>query len=218
MDATSAKVFDRVYRADAWGGGSGSGSRGEPLEWYVGVVRGLAAESGWESATDVGCGDGAVAARLPFARYCGVDPAPTALALARAAAAGPGRRWLMLDAYRDRSALPPADVLLCKDVLIHWPNRMVVDWVAWVAGQVGPGGRWRHVLLTQCDGQRRNGIDVPLGGYRPLSPSLYPLRPALGDHAVVARGHGKAAILLGGRPTAKEKSTGVPPEGNPGAG
>jgi hypothetical protein len=81
-------------------------------------------------------------------------------------------RSKQLDFYLDRESLPAADVLLCKDVLHHWPNEWVSDFLRWALAC----RKWRVLLFTQDSGQKISGADTHLGGYRALSPSMAPLK------------------------------------------
>jgi hypothetical protein len=86
--------------------------------------------------------------------------------------------------------LPAGDAALLKDVLHHWPNRLVREWLSWARGC----GKWRWVVCTQDAGQGADGQDCPLGGYRGLDPALGPLR----DLGLVplARYQHKGVLLL----------------------
>jgi SAM-dependent methyltransferase len=168
----AAEVFGRVYASGVWGPGeiSGDGSTPAQARPYLDLVNGLARLGGWRRVIDLGCGDGLVASRLEVPKVVGVDcHAPHVERLRREA---PGREWLHLDVDRDREALPAGDAALLKDVLHHWPNRLVRDWLGWARGC----GKWRWVVCTQDAWQGADGQDCPLGGYRGLDPALGPLR------------------------------------------
>jgi predicted O-methyltransferase YrrM len=104
----AAPYWDRRY---ATGGTSGAGSRGAEAEEKVRLVQRVIDEHGVRSVLDLGCGDGYVASRLRVAEYVGYDPAPSALALCRAAM--PGRAFV--------GELPagPFDLVLSLDVMFH---------------------------------------------------------------------------------------------------
>jgi SAM-dependent methyltransferase len=99
---------------------SGPGSGGEEAAWKVEQVAAACKRKKVGSVLDLGCGDGrlgrAVVDRLPGASYLGIDQAPAALEQARKVAA-PGMEY----AEGDLTAadLPPADLVLCLDVLFH---------------------------------------------------------------------------------------------------
>ncbi len=168
----AAEVFGRVYAAGVWGAGevSGEGSTPQQAGPYLDLVNGLVKVSGWRRVIDLGCGDGFVTTRLEAPQVVGVDcHAPHVGRLRREA---PGKEWLHLDIDRDRDLLPAGDAALLKDVLHHWPNRLVRDWLTWARRC----GKWRWVVCSQDHGQTADGQDCPLGGYRPLDPAREPLR------------------------------------------
>jgi SAM-dependent methyltransferase len=168
----AAEVFGRIYASGLWGPDqiSGGGSTPQQAGPYLDVVNGLVRVSGWRRVVDLGCGDGWVASRLAAPEVVGVDcHAPHVNRLRREM---PGREWLHLDLDRDREQLSAGDAALLKDVLHHWPNRLVRDWLTWARRC----GKWRWVVCTQDRGQGPNGQDCPLGGYRGLDPVREPLR------------------------------------------
>ncbi len=186
----AAEVFGRMYAAGAWAPGeaSGVGSTPEPARPYLDVVNGLARVGGWRRVVDLGCGDGCVATRLEAPEVVGVDCHEPHLDRLRNEC--PGREWLRLDLDRDRERLPDGDAALLKDVLHHWPNRLVRDWLAWARAC----GKWRWLVCTQDRTPAADGQDCPLGGFRALDPALAPLR-GLGLTTLCQYGE-KSVLLL----------------------
>lgn len=168
----ASEVFGHIYTSGLWGPGqtSGGGSTPSQAQPYLDLINGLAKVSGWRRAIDLGCGDGYVASRLQVPEVVGVDcHAPH---IHRLRQESPRVQWLHLDLDRDREKLPAGDVALLKDVLHHWPNHLVRDWLTWARSC----GKWRWVVCSQDHIQQTDGEDCPLGGYRGLDPSMEPLR------------------------------------------
>ncbi|HWG45494.1 MAG TPA: hypothetical protein VN688_22210 [Gemmataceae bacterium] len=168
----AADVFGRVYSSGVWGPGetSGAGSSPQQAQPYLDLVNGLLKVSGWRRVIDLGCGDGYVATRLQAPEVVGVDcHAPHIHRLGRESPQG---EWLHLDLDRDRDKLPAGDVAFLKDVLHHWPNRLIHDWLTWARHC----GKWRWLICTQDRHQDADNRDCPLGGYRALDLSMEPLR------------------------------------------
>ncbi|MGH7174478.1 MAG: methyltransferase domain-containing protein [Gemmataceae bacterium] len=168
----AADVFGQVYASGLWGPGqsSGVGSTPQQAKPYLEIINALVKVSGWRRVIDLGCGDGFVASRLEAPEVVGVDcHAPHIHRLRQEL---PRVEWLNLDLDRNRDQLPAGDVALLKDVLHHWPNRLVRDWLSWARGC----GKWRWLIATQGSHQSVDSQDCPLGGYRGLDSSMQPLR------------------------------------------
>jgi SAM-dependent methyltransferase len=186
---TAAEIFRECYERRLWGdGSSGAGSSNHEAAPYIAAVNGMAAIAGWKSAVDVGCGDGRVAKELKFPEFTGVDVFP--LIVHNNKALQPNRRWEVIDFYEERERLPAADVLLCKDVLHHWPNTMVTEFMRFVK----TAGKWKYAVFAQDVHQRFDGQNTFVGGYRALHPDQSPLNEFRFE-AVIPFLH-KALLLL----------------------
>jgi hypothetical protein len=166
------EVFGRIYASGVWGPSHtvGSGSTSREAQPYLDLVNALVKVSGWRRVIDLGCGDGLVASRLQAPEVVGVDcHAPHIHRLRREV---PRVEWFSCDLDRERGDLPAGDVALLKDVLHHWPNLLVRDWLTWARGC----GKWRWLACTQDRRQVADGQDCALGGYRGLNLALAPLR------------------------------------------
>jgi hypothetical protein len=101
---------------------------------------------------------------LPGVRYIGADLLPEVVA--RAAERSPGREFLQLDLTA--SPLPPADLLLCRDCLVHLS-------FADIAGALTNIRRAdvRFLLATTFPLEPANR-DIRTGDWRPLNLELAP--------------------------------------------
>jgi SAM-dependent methyltransferase len=95
--------------------GSGLASRGTVKEYKRRLLRELLAALQPESILDVGCGDQAVSKEVPDDVYTGIDI--SSVAVERNRLAYPNRRFIRGDLLD--LDVPPADVVICLDVLIH---------------------------------------------------------------------------------------------------
>ena len=111
---SSATYWQSRYRA---GGTSGAGSAGRLLVWKAAFINGFIAANGIGDVLDLGCGDGALAARIRVACYRGTDVA--ADALARTAAARDGMTTTRLIPWDAMDREKPADLALSFDVILH---------------------------------------------------------------------------------------------------
>lgn len=114
------------------------------------------------SLLDVPCGDFAWMAHAGLdVEYTGADVVPAIVAGNRQRHSAAGRTFLVLDATHD--PLPRADLVLCRDLLIHLGNddtRAVLD------GIVASGSR---LLLTNHFVDCTRNVDIVSGDFRPVN-------------------------------------------------
>jgi len=100
--------------------------------------------------------------------HTGVDIVGPVIAANRERYGRPGVRFQLYSG--DPFDLPPADLLIAKDVLQHWPNRDVSGFLSVI-------GRYPYALITNCVNPAgvTSNDDIPAGGSRfastPRSPS-----------------------------------------------
>jgi SAM-dependent methyltransferase len=116
-----AERFRLIHETNLWGAEtstSGVGSEHGATAAIRRRIPALLAEVGAQSLLDVPCGDGQWMAQLDLGAvsYLGADIVP-ALVAQLAAAAAPGRRYLVADLTCD--PLPRCDLILCRDCLVH---------------------------------------------------------------------------------------------------
>ena len=110
----TARVFDRIYRVNAWRGResrSGPGSGDAATRRVAPEILGLVGEFDIASVLDVGCGDGYWMPDLPG--YVGFDWSTAALRYARTN--HPDRTYV--DEWPDRAF----DMVIVRDVVQHLP-------------------------------------------------------------------------------------------------
>lgn len=142
----AADVFSQIYRENTWGDGetrffSGSGSRGPFVKLYCDRINEFIKEKNIKSVLDIGCGDFYVGRNLICEDYTGMDVVPDLVAYNNATFGGPGRRFICADAAGDED-LPPADLVLVRQVFQHLSNRQVET----ILGKLAP---FRHVIVTE---------------------------------------------------------------------
>ena len=116
-------VFTRIHRRNLWGGGesvSGAGSTEARGAAFRGELIALLRRLDAQVLLDAPCGDfnwaGEVADAVP--RYVGVDVVPELVARVQARHGSERRTFACADLARD--PLPRADVILCRDCLVHF--------------------------------------------------------------------------------------------------
>jgi SAM-dependent methyltransferase len=161
------ETFRAIYENDTWRVAAGSSSGpGSGLARTAGLrpalVR-LLDQMGARSLLDAGCGDfhWMQAADLKIGRYIGIDVVPELVASNQSLYGRRGRRFLCRDLTTDR--LPRADVVLCRDCLIHFPDDDL--WRA-VANIRSSRSTW---LLATTFVDRALNEPIALGDWRPLN-------------------------------------------------
>jgi len=177
-DDVSSKIFGEIYKSEHWEGGSGQGSRANATEAYRWVLETVLGARDVRTVVDAGCGDWEFAQLIDWSpvSYVGVDVVPDVIEHNTATFGRPNVSFECTD--MSRSVLPQADVLLCKDVLQHWPIEWIADFLLRVRG------RYRYVLLTnditsvRCPPEHLNS-QIPVGAWRTLDLE----RPEFGQSA-----------------------------------
>jgi SAM-dependent methyltransferase len=159
-------AFTRHYRENGWGDPESVSGPGSTLARTETLRRDLPAlfrELGVRSVLDAGCGDFNWFRTLDVEldRYVGIEVVAELAAENERRHGGPSRRFLSLDVTRDR--LPAADLILCRDCLVHLRNAQVQ---AALRNFRRSGARW--LLATTFTADHPNA-DIPLGGWRPLN-------------------------------------------------
>ena len=160
MPDTMHDAFARAYKDARWHNGSGSGSSPANTRAYRKFLARYMADRAIRSVLDIGCGDWQSSRLVDWTGidYLGVDVVPELVL----------RNSVLFErhniAFRTGDVLngwdlPDADLVLCKDVLQHWPNAAVYELI-----EIRLAGR--RALLTYDLG--RQWADIEPGGYRPL--------------------------------------------------
>jgi SAM-dependent methyltransferase len=117
------EIFSRIYLDNLWGAPesvSGPGSSLEETQAIREQLPLLLRQFGITSMVDAPCGDCYWLSRidLGLSRYAGIDIVPELIARNRQRLARPGVEFMVKDVCRD--PLPRADLILCRDCLIHF--------------------------------------------------------------------------------------------------
>ena len=159
-------IFTAIHRRNEWGSAESVSGPGSTLargaDFGVDLAA-LLAELDARVLLDAPCGDfnwiGPVAERME--RYVGVDVVPELIERNREHHAAPGRTFVCADLTRD--PLPRADVVLCRDCLVHFSFADV--WAA-LDNFRRSGSTW---LCTTTFLDTRRNRDIRTGGWRELN-------------------------------------------------
>ncbi|MFP8780667.1 class I SAM-dependent methyltransferase [Hydrogenophaga sp. RWCD_12] len=173
------RVFGAIHANRSWGdceSSSGPGSTRERAAQFLPDLIALVRSLGTRCLLDVPCGDFNWAAPLADAVDCylGVDVVPALVSDNEKRWSSPRRQFLCRDMVRQR--LPAADLVLCRDALVHLCAEDVKRAIANLR-RTGAS----YLVATTFVGDRGNE-DIPTGAWRPLNMQ----RPPFGFPAPLA--------------------------------
>jgi SAM-dependent methyltransferase len=158
------ETFRLAHRTHHWRGVSRSGPGSDSVQTarIAAALPELCARLGVERMLDLPCGDFSWMAGvdLPGITYVGADIVPEVVAANVERYAGPGRSFLELDVVRSR--LPAADLMLCRDCLVH----LSLDDALSAVGNVARSDI--HFLLATTFPAEPDNLDITTGDWRPL--------------------------------------------------
>lgn len=166
------QVFTAIHDTNLWGAAesvSGLGSEDAATLRLRAELPKLLARLGTETLLDIPCGDFGWLSRadLPVKRYIGADLVETLIQSNRARFSGqPGKEFLRLDLCSDE--LPRADVVFCRDCLVHLSLENVHRAIANLKRS---GSTW---LLTTTFLECERNDDIQNGDWRMLNFALAP--------------------------------------------
>lgn len=165
------RVFTEIYARNSWRGAdslSGPGSDREQTAALRRELPGLLGELRCRSVLDAPCGDFRWMSETALAgvTYIGVDVVPALVESNRERYQTPSRTFFHLDITSDH--LPHADLILCRDCLVHFSYRDV--WAA-LRGFRASGATY---LLTTTFLRHTANRDIVTGEWRPLNLELAP--------------------------------------------
>lgn len=168
-----AATFNRIYASGRWAkskagdGTSGPGSTLEATREYRAYLGDFLRKHNVQSVVDAGCGDWSFSSAIDWnhVRYLGVDISTSVIEDVTKRFARDNIRFVVDDISR---SLPPADLLLCKDVLQHLPNKQVHDFIENNLRK----GKYKWAILTNDFGPGNR--DIQAGEHRLLDLAAAP--------------------------------------------
>jgi len=170
-DDAPAEVFTRIFEDNTWSDPESRSGGGSSLAATANIRAALPAlfrRYRIRSVVDAPCGDLRWMATLlqDIDLYTGVEVVPQLVADNRARYATPRVRFI----ERDLSAEPPpaADLVICRDCLVHLPTRLALRALRNIAATSA------RYLLTTTFPRAATNRDVLTGAWRPLNLELAP--------------------------------------------
>lgn len=164
MTEHAQDIFARIYNLDAWTLGSGPGSLPVANRPLTHLFESFIRDNSVKSIVDFGCGDWQYISNVDLngADYVGFDVVDTVLLRNRQLYSRHNVRFE--HSPSDLEQLPPADLLLIKDVLVHLPN-------AFVSRLMTCAMRKYKFILTvnnRTSNVSEYNVDIQPGGFRPI--------------------------------------------------
>jgi len=162
-------VFDKIYASDAWNGGSGPGSFIENSFAYVGFLTYFLKKNKIKKVLDIGCGDWQAMRYVDLATidYVGVDVVDKVIEGLSKEFSSPNIEFLVGDAtnidFFDQ------ELVLCKDVFMHLPNKYIND----ICDKVLTNCKY-FITTNDVLQQELENMDCEIGGYRAIDLSKQP--------------------------------------------
>lgn len=160
--------FTATYAANEWRYGSGHGSLPINNVPYIEFISNFIVRNDIRTVVDLGCGDWQFSRFMDWSKvkYAGFDLVEAVINENNNNFSSENVEFKLL---RDLSSIPSADLLICKDVMQHLPNRIVIDYIEFAFR------KFRYILITNDDlpEQWLNG-DIRAGNFRPVRLDRHP--------------------------------------------
>jgi 2-polyprenyl-3-methyl-5-hydroxy-6-metoxy-1,4-benzoquinol methylase len=175
-EQSTTEVFSRIYEKGIWGkdqngnGTSGSGLTVESAMEYIVFLNKFIRTNNIKTIVDIGCGDWGVMKYIDLTEvdYLGLDVVPFVIQNNKTKYSSSHVNFALADCIHD--LLPKADLLLCKDVLNHIPNKEVFKIIKQFEN-------YRHILVTsdvEATSLTSHNKDINMGGWRSIDLSAPP--------------------------------------------
>lgn len=170
-ETSALDAFRHAYVTNHWGGAQSASGPGASLD-QTAVIRAalpnLCRRLGVRTLLDLPCGDFSWMSLVDLGdiSYVGGDLLPELIAANSRRYAGPARQFRVLDLLE--SSLPRADLVLCRDCLVHLS---FADIARAIGNLHASGIPW--LLTTTFPGQEVNE-DIHTGDWRPINLQLPP--------------------------------------------
>jgi SAM-dependent methyltransferase len=169
------QTFNGIYSRGDWAknaegkGTSGSGSTLDVTREYRAYIEEFIKKHHVKSVVDAGCGDWEFSSATDWnhARYLGVDISSDVIEVVKKKYQKDNVSFVVGDVT---DSLPPADLLLCKDVLQHLPNQLIIKFIKNNLKK----GKYKWAILTNDRGGKND--DIKPGEYRLIDLSAPPFK------------------------------------------
>lgn len=165
---TVEEVFTDIYKNELWGQGQGSGG-GSSIEITTGYrifLQEFIDEHEIKSVVDYGCGDWQFSKLInwssdPDRVYLGIDCVQAVVDKCNTKFGNDKTKFICSNTLE---GVEKSDLLIIKDVLIHWPNQEIIKFIK----QLNSSKKFKYTLITvQCNQEKLNE-DIQFGEFHNL--------------------------------------------------
>ena len=175
MKKPSKKAFTHIYKEAIWGTneeGNGTSGYGSTLHFntkYIDFMKKFIDRYNIQTIVDIGCGDWQFSNYIYYDRnveYYGYDCVKHIIKKNK-------KDYSMVKSYHFEcidgeyildGVNTCADLLIMKDVLQHWTNNMIIDFII----DLFNNSNYKYILITN-DHTTSTNIDIKLGEYRQIN-------------------------------------------------
>jgi len=158
---THQEIFSKIYKTNLWGGSGGGSTPSNTVE-YRALLQDFLWENDIKTVVDFGCGDWMFSHLMDWrdVQYLGIDCVASVIGVNKLRYEAPNIQFQL------SGNPPPSDLLILKDVLQHWDDASIVEFLDSVIEN------HKYILITNSPGGYR---DIITGETRGLSALDYPL-------------------------------------------
>ena len=166
------EVFTKIYQHNIWGestSASGPGSTLQHTEYIRKELAKLFVKYSIKTITDAPCGDWNWMRMVDLSSYVynGFDIVQQIILDNTIKYGKPNIKFHHANIITD--ALPQSDIIFCREVLQHLPNKDILDTI-----RNFKKSKSRYLLVTNIDGLKGMNQDIPVGSYRSVNLCLEP--------------------------------------------
>lgn len=159
------KTFSEIYEDERWGKGLGSGGGSVPsvVQEYSAFLQQTLNDKALciKSVIDLGCGDWQFSRFIDWKNktYLGIDCVPNVVSTIKNKYETKNVKFVLQDFSNNE--VEQCDLMILKDVLIHWPNQNIVEFLA-------KKHKAKYFLITVDLDKTGNNGDIHLGEWHAL--------------------------------------------------
>lgn len=159
-------IFKNIYEKNLWGEGSGPGSTMNATNKYRKLLNVILRKYKIKSVVDFGCGDWKFSQFINWngINYHGFDVVDHVVQENKKKFK---RENINFSVPIDNNELPSADLIIVKDVLQHWDNRSIFEFIPVLR-------KYKYALITNYYDATHVNTDIPIGGWRAIDLSKKP--------------------------------------------